>query len=83
MFAESAATVNRVILQHMSLHVPENTENISGLSPPGESFLLRRRRSLALQDQESLEEGSPALQDKNKENTSKFLLSVILLLIQL
>jgi len=56
LFAESAATVNRVILQHMSLNVPENTENISGLSPPGESFLLRRRRSLALQELESLEE---------------------------
>jgi len=47
LFAESAAAVNRVVLQHMSLTVP-NLENTEGLSPPAESHLLQRRKSSIL-----------------------------------
>merc|ERR1711936_1110815 len=64
LFAESAAAVNRVILQHMSLQVPDTADNISGLTPPAESHLLQRRRSFALQELESSEEGTAALQDQ-------------------
>jgi len=63
LFAESAAAVNRVILQHMTLQVPDTAANISGLSPPAESHLLQRRRSSALQELESSEEATAALQD--------------------
>jgi len=48
LFAESAAAVNRVVLQHMSLTLPD-IENITGLSPPADSHLLQRRRSSILQ----------------------------------
>jgi len=64
LFAESAAAVNRVILQHMTLQVPDTADNISGLTPPAESHLLQRRRSFALQELESSEEGTAALQDQ-------------------
>merc|ERR1711881_679336 len=55
MFAESAAAVNRVVLQHMSINIRpaggDNTAedmqcNIAGLSPPSESRMLQRRKSL-------------------------------------
>jgi len=58
LFAESAAAVNRVVLQHMQ-HIniwppaAETAEgemqqcaNIAGLSPPSESRMLQRRKSL-------------------------------------
>jgi len=52
LFAESAAAVNRVVLQHMSrLVVPDARTDVTiGLSPPAESRLLQRRRSSALQN---------------------------------
>merc|ERR1712183_1217217 len=57
MFAESAAAVNRVVLQHMSINIwpqgGDNTAesgdmqcNVAGLSPPSESRMLQRRKSL-------------------------------------
>merc|ERR1712110_1234266 len=47
LFAESAAAVNRVVLQHMSVNLGlwEQTSNLSGLSPPSESRLMQRRKS--------------------------------------
>jgi len=52
-FAESAAAVNRVVQQHCRSHA-ENCQSMSvaGLSPPADSYLLQRRRSLALQPTE-------------------------------
>jgi len=52
-FAESAAAVNRVVQQHCRSHA-ENCQSMSaaGLSPPADSYLLQRRRSLALQSTE-------------------------------
>jgi len=53
LFAESAAAVNRVVLQHMSHDTWPTVENIGdegsilGLSPPGESILMQRRKSLS------------------------------------
>ena len=52
----------------MSLMVPdnrENRENMVGLSPPAESHLLRRRRSLALQNTENCK---GVLELQNMEN---------------
>jgi MAP kinase interacting serine/threonine kinase len=48
LFAESAAAVNRVVLQHMSVNLGlwEQTSNLSGLSPPSESRLMQRRKSV-------------------------------------
>merc|ERR1711864_53772 len=55
LFAESAAAVNRVVLQHMSISLwPDNKNKdsnnsyseVSGLSPPSESRLMQRRKSL-------------------------------------
>jgi len=50
LFAESAAAVNRVVLQHMSINLGlwemEVGEMVSGLSPPSESRLMQRRKSL-------------------------------------
>merc|ERR1719168_556862 len=48
LFAESAAAVNRVVLQHMSVNLGlwEQTNNLSGLSPPSESRLMQRRKSV-------------------------------------
>jgi len=49
LFAESAAAVNRVVLQHMSINVgmwEVEGEAVAGLSPPSESRLLQRRKSL-------------------------------------
>jgi len=53
-FAESAAAVNRVVQQHCRSHTETCNQSMSfaGLSPPAESFLLQRRRSLALQSTE-------------------------------
>merc|ERR1719499_190430 len=53
-FAESAAAVNRVVQQHCRSHT-ECCQSMSfaGLSPPSESYLLQRRRSLALQSTEA------------------------------
>merc|ERR1712241_261175 len=53
-FAESAAAVNRVVQQHCRSHTENCNQSTSfaGLSPPAESFLLQRRRSLALQSTE-------------------------------
>merc|ERR1712226_54006 len=52
-FAESAAAVNRVVQQHYRSQA-DNCQSISvtGLSPPADSYLLQRRRSLALQPTE-------------------------------
>jgi len=52
-FAESAAAVNRVVQQHCRSQT-ECCQSMSfaGLSPPSESYLLQRRRSLALQSTE-------------------------------
>jgi len=49
LFAESAAAVNRVVLQHMSVNLglwEMEVGEVSGLSPPSESRLLQRRKSL-------------------------------------
>ena len=49
LFAESAAAVNRVVLQHMSINVgmwEVEGEEVAGLSPPSEARLLQRRKSL-------------------------------------
>jgi MAP kinase interacting serine/threonine kinase len=48
MFAESAAAVNRVVLQHMSINMWdfELASEASGLSPPSESRLMQRRKSI-------------------------------------
>jgi len=61
-FAESAASINRVVLQHLSInimeelktqherHKPPDKENEPfGLSPPAESRLMQRRKSLQSQ----------------------------------
>jgi len=58
MFAESAAAVNRVVLQHLSNLWPEMKKDsdecsVSGLSPPSESRLLQRRKSI--QNSQSLQ----------------------------
>jgi len=62
LFAESAAAVNRVVLQHMSINLwPDNKNKdsnnsyseVSGLSPPSESRLMQRRKSL--QNSQSLQ----------------------------
>merc|ERR1712066_543683 len=52
-FAESAAAVNRVVQQHCRSQT-ECCQSMSfaGLSPPSESYLLQRRRSLAIQSTE-------------------------------
>jgi len=58
MFVDSAAQVNRVVLQHMSANLwevpplpPDYKSGVSelGLSPPSESKLLQRRKSLQSQ----------------------------------
>jgi len=48
LYAESAASVQRVVQQHLSPMQSVRTENTAGLSPPRDSDLLQRRRSLAL-----------------------------------
>jgi len=60
LFAESAAAVNRVVLQHMSMNlgffemeVSSAQAQMSGLSPPSESRLMQRRKSL--QNSQSLQ----------------------------
>jgi len=61
LFAESAAAVNRVVLQHMSINLwPDKNKDlnnsyseVSGLSPPSESKLMQRRKSL--QNSQSLQ----------------------------
>lgn len=60
LFAESAAAVNRVVLQHMSMNlgffemeVSAAQAQVSGLSPPSESRLMQRRKSL--QNSQSLQ----------------------------
>merc|ERR1711971_41174 len=49
-FAESASSVNRVVLQHMSVNIMDNVivkdNNYVSLSPPSESLMLQRRNSL-------------------------------------
>merc|ERR1711993_225295 len=48
-FAESAAAVNRVVQQHCRSHADHcQSMSVAGLSPPADSYLLQRRRSLAL-----------------------------------
>merc|ERR1712106_743336 len=50
LFAESASAVNRVVLQHMSRDTWEREnqqENILGLSPPQDSLMMQRRKSLS------------------------------------
>jgi len=52
-FAESAAAVNRVVQQHCRSHADHcQSMSVAGLSPPADSYLLQRRRSLALQPNE-------------------------------
>jgi len=52
-FAESAAAVNRVVQQHCRSHADHcQSMSVAGLSPPADSYLLQRRRSLALQPTE-------------------------------
>merc|ERR1711868_293762 len=49
LFAESASAVNRVALQHMSVNIMQDNisdNNCIGLSPPSESLMLQRRKSL-------------------------------------
>jgi len=62
LFAESAAAVNRVVLQHMSINLslwPDKnkdegvSEEVTGLSPPSESRILQRRQSV--QNSQSLQ----------------------------
>jgi len=58
LFAESAAAVNRVVLQHMSMNLgffemEVSAGQVSGLSPPSESRLMQRRKSL--QNSQSLQ----------------------------
>jgi len=62
LFAESAAAVNRVVLQHMSINLslwPDKNKDegmsgeVTGLSPPSESRLLQRRKSI--QNSQSLQ----------------------------
>jgi len=51
-FADSAATVNRVMLQHLSVNLWEMSGldvDAVGLSPPSESKLLQRRKSVQSQ----------------------------------
>jgi len=56
-FADSACQVNRVVLQHMSVNMWEVPPSVPpdccelGLSPPSESKLLQRRKSLLLHSQ--------------------------------
>ena len=39
--------VNRVVLQHMSINILDtNTDNLVGLSPPSDSMMMQRRKSL-------------------------------------
>merc|ERR1712117_364496 len=49
-FAESASSVNRVVLQHMSVNIMDNVivkdSHYVRLSPPSESLMLQRRNSL-------------------------------------
>jgi len=53
-FADSAAAVNRVVLQHLSGNLwevpprPPDSQGELGLSPPSESRLLQRRKSLQI-----------------------------------
>jgi len=56
-FAESAAAVNRVVIQHCRSQLDSGHSNsFAGLSPPADSYLLKRRRSLALQHVQNAEE---------------------------
>merc|ERR1712241_892528 len=44
---ESVSVVNRVVLQHMSMNIMDtNTDNLVGLSPPSDSMMMQRRKSL-------------------------------------
>lgn len=45
-FAESAMSVNRVIVQHFSMNAtgPLHRDSVFGLSPPSESLLMQRRQ---------------------------------------
>jgi len=44
---ESVAAVNRVVLQHMSINIMDHvTDNLVGLSPPSDSMMMQRRKSL-------------------------------------
>merc|ERR1712209_8366 len=50
MFAESAAAVNRVVLQHLSINIMQTQDSGAveggfGLSPPSESLMMQRRKS--------------------------------------
>jgi len=44
---ESVVAVNRVVLQHMSINILDSvTDNLVGLSPPSDSMMMQRRKSL-------------------------------------
>merc|ERR1712060_1024957 len=44
---ESVSVVNRVVLQHMSINTMDaSTGNLVGLSPPSDSMMMQRRKSL-------------------------------------
>merc|ERR1719412_2316912 len=65
--AESAAAVNRVVLQHLSLNTMELDTGCCGLSPPSESIVLQRRKSV--------QAGAAPLQHLNRLNNNNKVLS--------
>merc|ERR1719168_262690 len=71
LFAESAAAVNRVVLQHMSVNIRYDDNTIQetpvvGLSPPAESMMMQRRKSLQ-------QSGNNSLQLNRLNNNNKVL----------
>jgi len=71
LFAESAAAVNRVVLQHMSVNIRYEDNTIQetpvvGLSPPAESMMMQRRKSLQ-------QSGNNSLQLNRLNNNNKVL----------
>ena len=68
LFAESAAAVNRVVLQHLSLNTMELDTSCCGLSPPSESIVLQRRKSV--------QAGAAPLQHLNRLNNNNKVLSI-------
>jgi len=68
LFAESAAAVNRVVLQHLSLNTMELDTGCCGLSPPSESIVLQRRKSV--------QAGAAPLQHLNRLNNNNKVLSI-------
>merc|ERR1719310_2371603 len=73
LFAESAGAVNRVVLQHMSVNIlhdnsaalQQSPAPMVGLSPPSESMMMQRRKSL--------QSGNHSLQLNRLNNNNKVL----------